>query len=51
MEIKKVINNNLVKSFNDKNQEVLVMGCGIGFKKLAGDIIDETKIEKNLCCR
>lgn len=46
MEIKKVINNNLVKSFNDKNQEVLVMGCGIGFKKLAGDIIDETKIEK-----
>lgn len=46
MEIKKVINNNLVKLFNDKNQEVLVMGCGLGFKKIVGDTIDETKIEK-----
>ena len=46
MEIKKVINNNLVKSVNDKNQEVLVMGCGLGFKKIVGDTIDETKIEK-----
>lgn len=46
MQIVKVINNNLVKSFNEKNQEVLVMGCGLGFKKKQGDPIEEALIEK-----
>ncbi|WP_250278515.1 BglG family transcription antiterminator LicT [[Clostridium] colinum] len=46
MKVKKVINNNLVKSFNENNQEILVMGCGLGFKKSEGDDIDEDKIEK-----
>ena len=46
MKVKKVINNNLVKSYNEKNEEILVMGCGIGFKKSIGDEIDESKIEK-----
>ena len=46
MKIKKVINNNLVKSINENNEEVLVMGCGLGFKKQIGDDIDEDKIEK-----
>ena len=46
MTVDKVINNNLVRSINDKNQEVLVMGSGLGFKKHPGDPIDEQKIEK-----
>ena len=46
MKVVKVINNNLVKSYNEKNQEILVMGCGLGFKKKQGDSIDESLIEK-----
>lgn len=46
MKIHKVINNNLVRSFNDENVEVLVMGCGLGFKKQIDDEIDESLIEK-----
>ncbi|MDA9472429.1 BglG family transcription antiterminator LicT [Enterococcus sp. 5H] len=46
MEVKKVINNNIVKSLNVDGQEVLVMGKGIGFKKNVGDLIDDTQIEK-----
>lgn len=50
MQVVKVINNNLVKSIDDKNNEVLVMGCGLGFKKVAGDAIDERLIEKIYTC-
>lgn len=46
MKVVKVINNNLIKSFDDKNNEILVMGCGLGFKKVPGDEIDERLIEK-----
>lgn len=46
MTVEKVINNNLVRSFNGSGQEVLVMGCGLGFKKKPGDEIDESLIEK-----
>ena len=46
MKVEKVINNNLVKSFNSKGQEILVMGCGLGFKKKPGDSIDEAMVEK-----
>lgn len=46
MKVVKVINNNIIKSYDEKQQEVLVMGCGIGFKKKPGDEIDETLIEK-----
>lgn len=46
MTVDKVINNNLVRSKNEKGQEVLVMGCGLGFKKRPGDPIDDGKIEK-----
>ena len=46
MKVVKVINNNLIKSFDDKNNEVLVMGCGLGFKKVPGDEINESLIEK-----
>lgn len=46
MYIAKVINNNIVISENADQQEIVVMGKGLGFKKKAGDIIDEAKIEK-----
>lgn len=46
MKVVKVINNNIIKSYDEKQQEVLVMGCGIGFKKKPGDEIDEALIEK-----
>lgn len=46
MKVIKVINNNLVQSQDESGQEVLVMGCGLGFKKKAGDAIEESKIEK-----
>lgn len=46
MVVDKVINNNLIRSKNDKGQEILVMGCGLGFKKTVGEPVDESKIEK-----
>ncbi len=46
MKIYKVINNNVLSAYDDKKQEVVVMGRGIGFKAKAGDTIDEGKIEK-----
>ncbi|TRZ39584.1 PRD domain-containing protein [Niallia circulans] len=45
MNVYKVINNNIVLSKNQDNQEIVVMGSGIGFKKKVGDGIDETRIE------
>lgn len=44
--VEKVINNNLVRSTNEKGQEILVMGCGLGFKKKPGEIVEKEKIEK-----
>lgn len=46
MNVKKVINNNIVKSIDSANNEVLVMGKGIGFQKKVGDPIDNDLIEK-----
>lgn len=46
MVVDKVVNNNLVRSHDDTDREVMVMGCGVGFKKKQGDLIDEGKIEK-----
>ena len=50
MKVVKVINNNLIKSFDSNNNEILVMGCGLGFKKLPGDEIDESLIERTYTC-
>lgn len=33
LEIEKIINNNIIRSSDDLNHEVLVMGCGIGYLK------------------
>lgn len=46
VKVEKVINNNLVRSHNESGVEVLVMGCGLGFKKQIGDEIDQEKIDK-----
>lgn len=46
MKVCKVINNNIISSYDESKKEVIVMGCGIGFKKKPGDSIDESKIEK-----
>lgn len=46
MVIQKIINNNIISAFDDRQREVVVMGRGIGFKAHAGDELDETRIEK-----
>ena len=47
MEIKKIINNNIVSSIDKDGRELIVMGRGIGFGKKTGQMIDEDAVEKN----
>ena len=44
--IEKILNNNVVTSINDNNEEIIVMGRGIAFRKKVKDIIVEKNIEK-----
>jgi beta-glucoside operon transcriptional antiterminator len=44
--IKQIFNNNIVSTVDDKDQELLILGRGIGFQFRAGDPIDEARIEK-----
>ncbi|MGJ7438163.1 BglG family transcription antiterminator LicT [Streptococcus equinus] len=46
MRIDKVYNNNVVLVKGDNNEEIIVMGRGLGFQKKPGDEIDATLIEK-----
>ncbi|MEH7107909.1 BglG family transcription antiterminator LicT [Bacillus sp. JJ1764] len=46
MEIRKILNNNVVVSQNGSKQEIVVMGRGLAFQKKVGDEIDHSKIEK-----
>ena len=46
MKIEKIINNNLVRSINDKGKFVILIGCGIGYKKKVGSQIDESKVNQ-----
>ncbi|GKX67477.1 BglG family transcription antiterminator LicT [Inconstantimicrobium mannanitabidum] len=46
MIIKKVFNNNAIVAKEADKHEFVVMGCGIGFKKSVGDVVDESLIEK-----
>ncbi|MBF1996563.1 BglG family transcription antiterminator LicT [Serratia symbiotica] len=46
MKIAKILNNNVVITLDEHQKEKVVMGCGIGFKKKAGDRLDESLIEK-----
>ncbi|MGK3143241.1 BglG family transcription antiterminator LicT [Pantoea sp. C2G6] len=46
MKINKVLNNNVVTTCDEHHKEQIIMGRGLGFKKVTGDEIDETLIEK-----
>ena len=42
----KIFNNNSILSKNDKGEEIILVGGGIGFGIRKNDVIDERKIEK-----
>ena len=44
--IEKILNNNVVLTSNDKNEEIVVMGKGIAFKKRVGDKVSKSAIDK-----
>jgi beta-glucoside operon transcriptional antiterminator len=44
--IKQIFNNNVVLTMNEYEEEVVVMGRGIGFQKKKGEAIDEDLIDK-----
>jgi beta-glucoside operon transcriptional antiterminator len=46
MKVIKVLNNSLVLSADDDNNEAIVMGNGIGFNSKVGDVLDPAAIEK-----
>lgn len=46
MKIVRIINNNIVTSENDENNEIVIMGKGVGFQKKPGDEIKPHEIEK-----
>ncbi|SDJ46767.1 BglG family transcription antiterminator LicT [Salimicrobium halophilum] len=46
MEISKILNNNVVITYNDEDQEMVVMGRGLAFQKEVGQHVDTSKIEK-----
>lgn len=46
MVINHVINNNVVSAYDQDQNEIIVMGKGIGFQKKTGQEIPENKIEK-----
>ncbi|MGZ7443335.1 BglG family transcription antiterminator LicT [Paenibacillus sp. TH7-28] len=43
---KKVINNNIVSAVNERGDELILMGKGIGFQKKEGDAVNQGRIEK-----
>lgn len=46
LKILKVFNNNSVAAISDEQDDIILTGSGIGFKKKIGDLVDESKIEK-----
>lgn len=44
--VKKVLNNNVLIAADDKNNEVVLIGKGIGFQRKKGDVIHQDIIEK-----
>lgn len=46
MKIGKIFNNNAVMGKEDNGREVVIIGCGLAFRKKIGDEIDESLIEK-----
>ena len=50
MIIHRVLNNNAVMCFDEKNEEVIIKGKGVAYRKRAGDELDKAKIEKVFVC-
>ena len=46
MRIKKIINNNILCAVDDKGNELIVTGRGIGFQRHRGEIIDPAVVER-----
>ncbi len=46
MKVTRIINNNVVAAVDGYNQELVLMGSGIGFKKKIGDLVDPDSVEK-----
>lgn len=46
MQIQKILNNNVVITTDQKNNEIIVMGRGLAFQKKVGDEICETAVDK-----
>ena len=46
MRIKKIINNNILCAVDDKGNELIVTGRGIGFQRHHGEIIDPAAVER-----
>ncbi|EJS77295.1 glucose PTS transporter transcription antiterminator GlcT [Bacillus cereus] len=46
LEIKKVLNNNVIIASHSEHEEVVVIGKGIGFGKKANDVLGQEQIEK-----
>ncbi|SEA06694.1 transcriptional antiterminator, BglG family [Pseudobutyrivibrio sp. ACV-2] len=46
MKIKKILNHNAALAVDSAGNEIVYTGCGICFRKKAGDPLDESKIEK-----
>lgn len=46
MIIAKVLNNNIAVAADDEGRDVIVMGCGVAFKKRRGDVVDEAKVDR-----
>lgn len=46
MIITRLLNNNVVITLDSNDEEIIVMGKGIGYQKSKGDTIDEEKINK-----
>lgn len=46
MIIAKVLNNNIAVAVDDEGRDVIVMGCGVAFKKRRGDVVDEAKVDR-----
>lgn len=46
MIITKIMNNNVIFSKNEKGEDIVVTGLGIGFQKKSGEEVDKNKIER-----
>lgn len=46
MIINKILNNNVVITLDENDEEIIIMGKGIGYQKSKGSLIDKTKVNK-----